>query len=103
MNATLPATDRQQEVLAAIVRHAAENGGRMPTIRELCAASGCRSPNGINVHLLALARKGLITFRDGTSSTRNIRVAGLADVLGRAARDWAELVGIDINDNGGGR
>ena len=58
MSAT-DATPRQLEVLAAIVRLTDANGFP-PTLRELGIAMDIRSTNGVNDHLKALQRKGLI-------------------------------------------
>ena len=51
-----PPTQRQ---LDAIARNVAEKG-YSPTIREIGAAIGVRSTNGISENLRALTRKGLI-------------------------------------------
>lgn len=58
MSAT-DATPRQLEVLAAIVWLTDANGFP-PTLRELGIAMDIRSTNGVNDHLKALQRKGLI-------------------------------------------
>jgi len=52
-----PLTPRQAEALEFIRQNAAMYG---PTIREIAAAMGIRSPNGVVCHLDALERKGLI-------------------------------------------
>lgn len=36
-----------------------------PTLREIGEHMGIRSTNGVNDHLIYLARKGMLTFRDG--------------------------------------
>ncbi len=53
-------TDRQKEILSFIVR-ATEESGFPPTIREIGEAMEIRSTNGVNDHLKALERKGLLT------------------------------------------
>ena len=50
-------TTRQAEVLAFIKANAAMYG---PTVREIAAALGIKSPNGVVCHLDALVRKGAI-------------------------------------------
>lgn len=67
-------TVRQAEVLRTIHSHLVEEDC-YPTIRELMAYFGIRSPNGIMCHLLALRKKGLIRWRPFTS--RSIRLTGL--------------------------
>jgi repressor LexA len=53
-------TDRQKEILQFIMR-ATEESGFPPTIREIGEAMDIRSTNGVNDHLKALERKGLLT------------------------------------------
>lgn len=43
--------------------------GRPPALRDLMAATGIRSQNGVRQHLDALRRKGLLT-RDGVRTAR---------------------------------
>lgn len=50
-------TTRQAEVLEFIKANAAMYG---PTVREIAAALGIKSPNGVVCHLDALVRKGAI-------------------------------------------
>jgi repressor LexA len=52
-------TGRQAEILALIEDHTAAHG-YPPTFRDLMAATGIRSPNGIKTHLSSLERKGYI-------------------------------------------
>jgi len=56
-------TDRQLEVLQAIRQLSAR--GYPPTYRELSAALGIRSNNGVRDHLRALENKGAITRAPG--------------------------------------
>lgn len=78
-------TPRQQEILALIRRFVAETG-YPPTRTEIAQVLGFRSTNAAEDHLRALARKGAIEIRPGTS--RGIRLlgeeAGLP-VVGRVA------------------
>jgi repressor LexA len=55
-------TARQAEVLAFI---AANSGFYGPTVREIAASLGIKSPNGVVCHLDALERKGLIKRTPG--------------------------------------
>lgn len=64
-------TDRQAEILAFLHRHLAEQGVP-PTRAEIMAAFGFRSPTAAEDHLRALARKGAIELRAGSS--RGIRL-----------------------------
>ena len=52
-------TDRQQEIFR-IIRKYVNRRGYGPSMRELSAETGIRSPNGIMVHLVALGKKGYI-------------------------------------------
>jgi repressor LexA len=57
---------RQVLVCQAIEQHIAD-AGYPPTLRELGSALAIRSTNGVNDHLRALERKGLLK-RDGMKS-----------------------------------
>lgn len=52
-----PLTDQQARVLAFIQDNAALYS---PTVREIAAAFGFKSPNGVTCHLVALERKGYL-------------------------------------------
>lgn len=67
---TTQLTARQAEILA-LIRDGIVNG-RCPTLRELMAATGIRSPNGIACHLRFLKKKGAITVDE--RSARGIRL-----------------------------
>lgn len=82
-------TSRQADILDFILRHRAEHGAP-PTRAEIVTAFGFRSPNAAEDHLRALARKGAIALRAGTS--RGIRVLDAA-LPGKAAPDGIPLVG----------
>jgi len=64
-------TPRQAEILELIRRHLAETGFP-PTRAEIARRLGFRSANAAEEHLRALARKGAIELRPGTS--RGIRL-----------------------------
>lgn len=66
-------TDRQAEVLH-VIRESIRTRGYAPTLREIGATLGIRSTNGVNDHLRALERKGVIARDDWKS--RAIRVVG---------------------------
>lgn len=60
---------KQQQLLALLVE-AVQEGGRVPTVRELAAAMGVKAPGTIQDHLHALELKGYIARQTGKS--RNI-------------------------------
>lgn len=64
-------TARQQEVLD-LIRHHIQATGYPPTRAEIALALGFRSANAAEDHLNALARKGMIELRRGSS--RGIRL-----------------------------
>lgn len=68
-------TDRQQEVLDFIVRRI-DDEGYPPTLREIGEHMGIKSTNGVNDHLRALERKGVLSR--GTSKSRALRPMNLA-------------------------
>jgi repressor LexA len=59
-------TARQQEIFDFMVSEI-ERVNRPPTIREIGNRFGISSPNGIVVHIKALARKGYIGVEPNTS------------------------------------
>lgn len=66
-------TPRQQAVRQFIATYVAVHG-YPPTVRELCAQFGIRSPNGMICHLRALERKGAIARH--RAAARSIRLVG---------------------------
>jgi repressor LexA len=62
-------TERQQEVLDMIAGHM-RHEGRAPSIPEIAAHFGMKSPNGVAKHLAALEAKGAITRGHGARSIR---------------------------------
>ena len=76
-----PPTPRQLEVLRHVARFIAD-AGYAPTLKEIGAALDIASTNGVNDHLCALERKGLITRVDMIS--RGI-------VVTEYGREWAGL------------
>ncbi|MGD8378847.1 MAG: transcriptional repressor LexA [Gammaproteobacteria bacterium] len=77
-------TARQQQVLE-LIQEAIESTGMPPTRAEIAEALGFRSANAAEEHLRALARKGAIELRAGTSrGIRLLEEPGLP-VVGRVA------------------
>jgi repressor LexA len=76
-------TPRQAQIYTLVLRHFAEHGSP-PTIREIGAAAGITSPNGVVVNLVALHKKGLIVFRQ-TGAARGIVVPPVAEATKEAA------------------
>jgi repressor LexA len=66
-------TRRQQEILDFIRNYQASTGAP-PTRVEIAKEFGFKSPNAAEDHLRALARKGVIDLKSGTS--RGIRIMG---------------------------
>ena len=77
------ATARQQQVLDCIRAHC-QQCGFPPTIRELAAALGIRSPNGVVCHLQALQRRGLLERVPG--SARALRLVAAQPAVSSVAR-----------------
>jgi SOS-response transcriptional repressor LexA len=88
-------TPRQAEILAAIVRHWLGNGV-YPTFREVMADVGISSPNGLKVQLLALRKKGWVSFDDAPGGhkarARSAVVVGLWDLIRPHAEAAASAV-----------
>jgi len=84
-------TERQQEILDFIKSMVVERG-MPPTMREIGEYFGIRSTNGVEKHLVALERNGLIVRERGTSrgimlpgSRRERSQVGTIPLLGRVA------------------
>lgn len=73
-------TTRQQQILEFILRYS-DQTGMPPTRAEIAASMGFRSANAAEDHLRALARKGAISLKPGTS--RGIRVHTPIEAPGR--------------------
>jgi repressor LexA len=78
---TRPITDRQQLVLNAIESLMTEHK-RPPSVREIAAAMGFRSPNGVMVHLRALVKKGYVA-KERTSRSIRLVHATVCPCCGR--------------------
>lgn len=68
-----PLTSRQREILD-FMEAFTRDSGYPPTVREICAATGLRSPRSVSQHLQALERKGHI--RRGREKSRAIQFLG---------------------------
>jgi repressor LexA len=64
-------TEKQRQILQFLKEHIAENGFP-PTLREIGDRFGIRSTNGVNDHLQALERKGMI--RKSPDKSRAIEI-----------------------------
>lgn len=81
-------TARQQKVLDFLAEYAAAHG-YPPTLREIGAHMGIRSTNGVNDHLRALERKGLIRRNLMTSRSSVVTNASpCADSFASAIQEW---------------
>jgi len=76
-----PLTIRQKEILEYLATFTRE-AGYPPTVREICRATGLRSPRSVSQHLQALEKKGYI--QRGRDKSRAIRFLHRPDVLGPA-------------------
>ena len=74
-------TSRQREIYE-FLRERITNRGYGPSVREIGARFGIRSPNGVLYHLKALEKKGLITRESHTS-----RAISLNDPVGQSRRE----------------
>lgn len=74
-------TSRQVEILRVILSFTEKNG-MPPTLREIGKAARIASTNGVNDHLHALERKGLIGRRDLLSRSLTLTPLGRAHATG---------------------
>lgn len=77
-----PLTSRQKEILDYMESFTVELG-YPPTVREICKATGLRSPRSVSQHLQALERKGYI--ERGRDKSRAIRFLHKSVVSGGTA------------------
>lgn len=80
----LPLTMRQKEILEYLGLHT-HDYGYPPTVREICRATGLKSPRSVSQHLQALERKGYI--HRGRDKSRAIRFLHRPDSLGANVPD----------------
>lgn len=72
-------TSRQVVVLRFIAEHTSRNGAP-PTLREIGRRLGIRSTNGVNDHLKALERKGMLVRRSMLTRSLVLTTAGRMQV-----------------------
>ncbi len=62
-------------------------GSSFPTVREIAAACGLKSPSGVHAHLLALEQEGKISRQNGLARSVGVteRAASLIPLVGRVA------------------
>ncbi len=82
----LPLTIRQKEILEYLGVHTRDYG-YPPTVREICRATGLKSPRSVSQHLQALERKGYI--HRGRDKSRAIRFLHRPESLGSNGSDHA--------------
>jgi repressor LexA len=80
----LPLTSRQKEILEFLGSHT-RDFGYPPTVREICRATGLKSPRSVSQHLQALERKGYI--HRGRDKSRAIRFLHRPDSLGPVGQE----------------
>ena len=97
-SSTRPLTEAQAKILRYIVRYWGENMAP-PSIREIAAAMGISSPNGVVCHLRALHAKGAIVWEsmavDGKrkeATARGIIVPELQAAAERAAAEYLDAM-----------
>lgn len=101
-----PITERQREVLALIHRSVRDRG-YAPSLREIADELAIKSTNGVNDHLTALERKGLVRRDFKTSRALSLTEAGRTtiasreELLARRQTLVAELARIDAAIGGG--
>jgi repressor LexA len=92
-----PLTKSQKKVYDFIVEGA--NSGRIPSVRELCEATGFKSTSTVAYHLRALEERGLIEREEGLNRCirlKNERPAAKVPLLGRVTAGQPILAVQDI-------
>lgn len=92
-----PLTSGQQKVYDYI-RECSENG-RIPSVRELCAATGFKSTSTVAYHLKALEQRGLIEREEGLNRCirlKNEQPAAKVPLMGRVTAGQPILAVQDI-------
>lgn len=74
-----PPSPRQLQVLREIRKHHQAKGFPI-SIRELATSLGIRSTNGVNDHLVALEKKGLVRREKQRSRTLQLTNAGQREI-----------------------
>jgi len=70
-----PITARQREIMRAVEDHVRQHGYG-PSLRELAAAVGLRSPDTVAYHLRGLVDRGLVTKAPGRARALGIGCGG---------------------------
>ena len=91
-------TDRQQQILDFISHSIAERG-YPPTLREIGEHFGIRSTNGVNDHLKALEKKGVLRREDLKSRAMRPITANGADVIPIRRAPIANVVPLGQEDD----
>lgn len=68
----LPSLTRRQQEVFEFIRETNITRSTSPTVREIGARFGIRSPNGVVCHLRALAKKGVVVHTENVS--RGLRI-----------------------------
>ena len=92
-----PLTSSQQKVYDYIVE--SSNSGRVPSVRELCIATGFKSTSTVAYHLKALEERGLIEREEGLNRCirlKNEQPAARVPLLGRVTAGQPILAVQDI-------
>jgi|GEM_PF-1822300 len=82
-------TDRQIEILSFIYNYQTEYGF-VPSIREICEATGIRSTSAVSYQINRLVRSGYIN-KVGEVSRGMILMASAYDVIGKQAPDECDF------------
>jgi repressor LexA len=90
-------TKRQTQVLQ-LIRESLRTRGFPPTVRELCQALGCRSPNAVHRLLRVLAQKGYLE-RSEQRRSRAFRLT-IGQDLPAPSLSQASLVSVPVLSNG---
>lgn len=77
-------TDRQREILS-FIRDWTQRRQYAPTIREIGDGLGITSTNGVNDHLLALQKRGLVAWEPHCNRTLRLTPSGYSVLLKGAA------------------
>ena len=92
-----PLTKSQQKVYDLIVE--GSNSGRVPSVREICTATGFKSTSTVAYHLKALEERGLIEREEGLNRCirlKNEQPAARVPLLGRVTAGQPILAVQDI-------
>ncbi len=82
---------RQRDMLEFLIAHV-DQTGVVPSYREIGAALGIGSTNGVSDHIKALERKGYLERSGGRGSPRSLRITEKAG----PARDDGTVVGVPV-------